>query len=61
MHKSFHLLMHFSERRLVGDHEFPLILRVNLGPREDIAKLYIFDKNQTSEVSHEVSLIIRFK
>ena len=45
----------FLERRLVGDDENPLVLRVNLGPHEDIAKLYIFDKNETTEISHEVS------
>jgi hypothetical protein len=43
-----------SERRLVGDDEYPLVLRVNLGPHEDISKLYIFDKNNTTEVNYEV-------
>ena len=45
----------------MGDHEYPLVLRVNLGPHEDIAKLYIFDKNQTTEINHEVKFMISLK
>jgi hypothetical protein len=45
------------ERRLVSDAENPLVLRVNLGPHDEIARLYIFDRNQTMEVNHEVTIL----
>ena len=50
----------FLERRLVSDTEYPLVLRVNLGPHEEVARLYIFDKNETMEVRHEVAQYLRF-
>jgi Ras association domain-containing protein 2/4 len=50
----------FTERRLVRDHELPLHLRVNLGPHEDIAKLYLLDRNSTSEIRPEVAQFIRY-
>ncbi len=48
-----------SERRLVRDHEFPLRLRVDLGPREDIAKLFLMDRRNTTEIRHEVAQYLR--
>ncbi len=36
------------ERRMLTDSEYPLVLRVNLGPHENIARMYIFDKNLVS-------------
>ncbi len=48
-----------GERRLVGDAEFPLLLRVRLGPREDIAKLFLLDKNRTKEINHEVAQYLK--
>jgi hypothetical protein len=47
------------ERRLVSDAENPLVLRVNLGPHDEIARLYIFDRNQTMEVNHEVTIVTK--
>jgi len=44
-----------GERRLIGESEFPLLLRVRLGPREVIAKLFLLDKNKTQEINHEVA------
>ena len=48
-----------AERRLVGESEFPLLLRVRLGPREDIAKLFLLDKNKTQEINHEVAQFLK--
>ncbi len=41
------------------DHEFPLRLRVDLGPREDIAKLFLMDRRNTTEIRHEVAQYLR--
>ena len=49
-----------GETRLVQDTEFPLMLRVNLGPHEDISKLYLMDKKNTSEISSEVAQYLNF-
>jgi Ras association domain-containing protein 2/4 len=43
----------------VGDSEFPLRLRVNLGPREDIAKLFLLDRRKTKEINHEVAQFLK--
>ena len=51
--------MTLLERRLIGESEFPLLLRVRLGPREDIAKLFLLDKNKTQEISHEVAQFLK--
>ena len=48
-----------SERRLIGESEFPLLLRVRLGPREDIAKLFLMDKNKTQEINHDVAQYLK--
>jgi len=49
-----------GERRLITGSEFPLLLRVNLGPHEDIAKVYLMNKANTSEISHLVAQFLRF-
>lgn len=49
-----------GERRMVADLECPLALRVNLGPHENISKLYLLDKNQTTEIRHEVAQYLKF-
>ena len=67
---SFKLLYHIryglfvvketGERRALGEAENPLELRVNLGPHEDIAKIYLMDKKETEEISHNTALYIKF-
>jgi len=49
-----------GERRLVTDSEHPLLLRVNLGPHEDLAKIYLMNKANTNEISHRVAEFIPF-
>ena len=41
------------------DTEFPLYLRVNLGPHEDAVNLYILDNN-TIEIRQEVAQFLMF-
>ena len=42
-----------TERRRLTDSECPLLTRVNLGPHEDAAKIYVLD-NRTTDIRHEV-------
>lgn len=46
----------FQEQRRLQDDEYPLLVRVMLGPHEDVAKLYLMDRENTDEISSEVSL-----
>ncbi|KAK2160801.1 hypothetical protein LSH36_127g17013 [Paralvinella palmiformis] len=43
-----------SETRVLKDDDFPLVERVILGPLEDVAKLFIMDKDKVKEVNEEV-------
>ena len=45
----------FSEQRRLQEDEYPLLVRVMLGPHEDVAKLYLMDKHSTDEISCEVA------
>lgn len=44
-----------GEQRRLRDEEYPLLVRVLLGPHEDVAKLFIMDRHTTPEVSNEVA------
>ncbi|XP_044742219.1 uncharacterized protein LOC123303479 [Chrysoperla carnea] len=44
-----------GEQRRLKDDEYPLLVRVLLGPHEDVAKLFIFDRHNSDEVSSEVA------
>ena len=46
-------LYSITERRRLTESECPLLTRVNLGPHEDAAKLYVMD-NRTTDIRHEV-------
>ena len=59
-HYALYVVKETGETRLVQDTEFPLMLRVNLGPHEDISKLYLMDKKMTSEISSEVAQYLNF-
>uniref|UniRef100_A0A7M5UYS1 Ras association domain-containing protein 2 n=1 Tax=Clytia hemisphaerica TaxID=252671 RepID=A0A7M5UYS1_9CNID len=48
-----------GQRRLRND-SFPLLSRVNLGPCEDVAKLFIMDTADQKEITHEVAQYINF-
>ena len=56
---SLYVLKDNGERRRLLDAEYPLLTRVNLGPHEDAARLYVMD-NRTSEIRHEVAQFLRF-
>ncbi|XP_046667751.1 uncharacterized protein LOC124359227 [Homalodisca vitripennis] len=44
-----------GEQRRLQDEEYPLLVRVMLGPHEDVAKLYLMDRHSTDEISCEVA------
>uniref|UniRef100_A0A1B6L4D0 Ras-associating domain-containing protein n=1 Tax=Graphocephala atropunctata TaxID=36148 RepID=A0A1B6L4D0_9HEMI len=44
-----------GEQRRLQDEEYPLLVRVMLGPHEDVAKLYLMDRHNTDEISCEVA------
>ena len=48
------------ERRLIQPHEFPLLLRVRIGPYEDVAKFQVMELKFTSEIKFEVAQFLRF-
>ncbi|GIY12629.1 ras association domain-containing protein 2, partial [Caerostris extrusa] len=39
-----------GERRCIQDHEYPLLVRVMLGPSEDVAKIFIMNKYLAMEI-----------
>ncbi|XP_054707208.1 ras association domain-containing protein 2-like [Uloborus diversus] len=49
-----------GERRCIQEHEYPLLVRVMLGPSEDVAKVFIMNRYQTEEVTCEVAQYIKF-
>merc|ERR1719444_541159 len=49
-----------GETRLLADSEFPLLLRANLGPHEDISKIYVMNKQTTNEISAKVADYLKF-
>jgi len=57
---SLYLVRETGERRLVGDQECPLTLRVTQGPHEEVSKLYLMDRQATSEISGEVAQFLAF-
>lgn len=44
-----------GEQRKLRDEEYPLLVRVMLGPHEDVARLYIMDRRVTDEISNDVA------
>ncbi|PSN28978.1 hypothetical protein C0J52_27519 [Blattella germanica] len=44
-----------GEQRRLRDDEYPLLVRVMLGPHEDVAKLFLMDRQNTQEISNEVA------
>ncbi|XP_075215008.1 ras association family member isoform X1 [Lycorma delicatula] len=44
-----------GEQRRLREDEYPLLVRVMLGPHEDVAKLYLMDRHSTEEISSEVA------
>lgn len=44
-----------GEQRRLQEDEYPLLVRVMLGPHEDVAKLYLMDRHSTDEISCEVA------
>lgn len=45
----------FSEQRRLKDEDYPLLVRVLLGPHEDVVRLFLMDGHNTPEVSSEVA------
>ncbi|KAI4457727.1 rassf [Holotrichia oblita] len=44
-----------GEQRRLKDEEYPLLVRVLLGPHEDVSRLFLMDGHTTPEVSSEVA------
>ncbi|KAI5702877.1 hypothetical protein M8J75_005193 [Diaphorina citri] len=44
-----------GEQRRLRDDEYPLLVRVMLGPHEDVARIYIMDRRVTDEISNDVA------
>lgn len=53
------LLTLLTELRRIKEEESPLIIRIMLGPYEDVSKIFIMDTQKTHEVSHEVCAHLR--
>ncbi|KAG8192167.1 hypothetical protein JTE90_027808 [Oedothorax gibbosus] len=49
-----------GERRCIQENEYPLLVRVMLGPSEDVAKVFIMNKYLAREISPEVAQYIKF-
>lgn len=47
-----------GEQKRLKDDEYPLLVRVMLGPHEDVAKLFLMDSHNTHEVSSEMAQFI---
>lgn len=47
-----------GEQRRVKEDDFPLLVRVMLGPHEDVARLFLVDSHFTPEISSEVAQFI---
>lgn len=45
----------FLEQRRLRDDEYPLEVRVVLGPHENVARLFLVDKLSTPEISSDVA------
>lgn len=39
-----------GEQRRLKDDEYPLLVRIMLGPHEDVARLFLMDASNTSEI-----------
>lgn len=57
---ALYVIKETGERRLITENEFPLLLRVNQGPHEEISKIYLMDQQKTEEISHNVAQFIKF-
>jgi len=49
-----------GERRQITPNEFPLLLRVNSGPHEDVAKFQLMELKYTSDIKPEVAQFLKF-
>ena len=47
-----------GEQRKVKEDDYPLVVRVMLGPHEDVARLFLVDSHFTPEISSEVAQFI---
>ncbi|XP_055323300.1 uncharacterized protein LOC129578562 [Sitodiplosis mosellana] len=47
-----------GEQRRLKDDDYPLLVRTMLGPHEDVARLFLTDAHNTSEISCEVAQFI---
>ena len=57
---ALYLVNETGERRVLTELEFPLLLRVKAGPHEDVAKIYLMDKQRTEEIPHQVAAFLRW-
>lgn len=41
-----------GEQRRLKDDDYPLVVRVMLGPHEDVARLFLMDAQETQEIRY---------
>lgn len=44
-----------GEQRRLKEDDYPLLVRVMLGPHEDVARIFLVDSHETPEISSEVA------
>lgn len=49
------ILILFAEQRRLREDEYPLEVRVVLGPHENVTRLFLVDKLSTPEISSDVA------
>lgn len=49
------IIFFFTEQRRLKDDEYPLEVRVVLGPHENVARLFLVDRLSTPEISSDVA------
>ena len=49
-----------GERRMLAANECPLLLRVEMGPHEDVAKFQLMELKHTTEIRPEVAQFLKF-
>lgn len=49
-HFALFIIRDNGEQRRLRDDEYPLLVRIMLGPHEDVARLFLTDAHNTSEI-----------
>lgn len=55
---SLFILRDNGEQKRLKDTDYPLVVRIMLGPHEDVARMFLMDAQRTQEISNEVAQFI---